>query len=370
MHIRIAPPLQTTLLTLTVATALLCKPALAASGFVYIATNQPSGNKVVQYVRSSDGMLTRVAQVATGGKGGTGNGVGNLDPLGSQDSMVLNDTGSLLLVVNAGSNELSSMQAGGAGLKLVSKVSSGGVFPNSVALRGDLVYVLNARETPNISGFRVSSTGILSAIPGSIRSLPGGSMAAPHDLRFTPDGTRLIVSEGDTNMIDIFELNNAGVTTGVVTQASAGSGPFGSKFGRSGILLNTEANSGSLSSYNVTAQDMLAVISGAVPDTQMATCWISLTGDAKFAFVSNTASGTLSSYEIERDGTLHLLSAVAGSLSGGAPIDSSLSDDSRFIYVVDSAKGRVVFFSVQGETLNSIGSVGDLPTTVQGIAAQ
>jgi 6-phosphogluconolactonase (cycloisomerase 2 family) len=195
-------------------------------------------------------------------------------------------------------------------------------------------------------------------------------MAAPHDLRFTPDGTRLIVSEGGTNMIDIFELNNAGVTTGVVTQASAGSGPFGSKFGRSGILLNTEANSGSLSSYNVTAQDMLAVISGAVPDTQMATCWISLTGDAKFAFVSNTASGTLSSYEIERDGTLHLLSAVAGSLSGGAPIDSSLSDDSRFIYVVDSAKGRVVFFSVQGETLNSIGSVGDLPTTVQGIAAQ
>jgi 6-phosphogluconolactonase (cycloisomerase 2 family) len=195
-------------------------------------------------------------------------------------------------------------------------------------------------------------------------------MAAPHDLQFTPDGTRLIVSEGGTNMIDIFELNNAGVTTGVVTQASAGSGPFGSKFGRSGILLNTEANSGSLSSYNVTAQDMLAVISGAVPDTQMATCWISLTGDAKFAFVSNTASGTLSSYEIERDGTLHLLSAVAGSLSGGAPIDSSLSDDSRFIYVVDSAKGRVVFFSVQGETLNSIGSVGDLPTTVQGIAAQ
>ena len=370
MHIRITPPLQATLLILTIATSLLCKPALAASGFVYVATNQPSGNAVVQFARSSNGMLTKVAQVATGGTGGTGNGVGNLDPLGSQDSLVLNGTGNLLLVVNAGSNELSSMQAGGAGLKLLSKIPSQGAFPNSVALYGDLVYVLNAHETPNISGFRVSSTGVLSAIPGSTRGLPGGSTATPHDVRFTPDGTRLVVSEGGTNMIDIFELNSGGVPSGVVTQPSAGLGPFGSKFGRGGILLNTEANSGALSSYDVTAQDMLAVISGAVPDTQMATCWISLTADAKFAFVSNTASGTLSSYEIERDGTLHLLNAVAGSLSGGAPIDSALSDDSRFIYVVDSAKGRIVFFSVQGASLSLIGTVGDLPTTNQGIAAQ
>src|SRR5206468_8957720 len=178
--------------------------SFAASGYVYVATNQPTGNAVVQYVRSSGGTLTKIAQVSTGGKGGTGNGVGNLDPLGSQDSLVLDGVGSLLLVVNAGSNELSSMQAGSTGLKLLSKVPSGGVFPNSVALYGNLVYLLNAHETPSISGFRVSSAGILTAIAGSIRALPGGSAAAPHDVRFTPDGTRLVVSEGGTNMIDIF----------------------------------------------------------------------------------------------------------------------------------------------------------------------
>src|SRR5206468_12573389 len=126
--------------------ALLGRDATAAThtaGFVYVATNQPSGNTVVQYSRAGNGRLTKVAEVPTAGLGGTGNGVGALDPLGSQDSLVLSGTGSLLLVVNAGSNELSSMQAGGAGLRLLSKVPSGGSFPNSVALNGNVVCVLN-----------------------------------------------------------------------------------------------------------------------------------------------------------------------------------------------------------------------------------
>src|SRR5690348_4789104 len=105
-------------------------------------TNQPSGNKMVQYQRSSSGMLTQTSVASTGGLGGTGNGVGALDPLGSQDSLVLSVT--RLLAVNAGINELSPLGVGGNGVKLLSKVASGGEFPNSVALHGNLAYVLNA----------------------------------------------------------------------------------------------------------------------------------------------------------------------------------------------------------------------------------
>jgi 6-phosphogluconolactonase (cycloisomerase 2 family) len=275
-----------------------------------------------------------------------------------------------LLVVNAGSNELSSMQAGSAGVRLLSKAPSGGSFPNSVALSGNLVYVLNAHGTPNISGFRVTTTGTLVSIPGSTRNLPGGATAAPHDIRFSLDGTRLLVTEDVTNQIDIFELNNSGIVSGVVTQASAGSGPFGMRFGRGGVLLNAEANSGSVSSYSLNADDTLTTISAAVPDTQQATCWISLTGDGKFGFVSNTASGTLSAYQVSGNGMLNLENAVAASLNGGAPIDSSLSSDSAFIYVVDSALGRIVSFRVQGASLIPLATVRGLPTTVQGIAAQ
>ena len=72
------------------ALCLVAMPAHAATqsttGFVYVATNNPCANVVVQYRRAGDGSLTKASQAATGGLGGTGNGVGNLDPLGSQDS--------------------------------------------------------------------------------------------------------------------------------------------------------------------------------------------------------------------------------------------------------------------------------------------
>jgi 6-phosphogluconolactonase (cycloisomerase 2 family) len=341
-----------------------------SGGFVYVVTNQTTGNAVIQYSRAANGSLTKVSQVSTGGLGGAGNGVGALDPLGSQDSLLLSGTGSLLLVVNAGSNQVSSLSAGAAGLHLLSTVSSAGAFPNSVALHGNLVYVLNAHGTPNISGFRLSSTGVLQPVAGSTRNLPGGATAAPHDIRFSPDGTRLLVSEDVTNQIDAFQLNNSGVATTVTTTTSAGSGPFGLRFGRGGTLVSTEANSGSVSSYSLTAQDTLDVISPSVSSTQQATCWISLTADGKFGFSSNTGSGTLSAYHIAANGVLDLESAVAGSLNGGAPIDSSFSTGSEFLYVVDSALGRVVIFKVNGASLHQIGNVTGLPTSIQGIAAQ
>ncbi len=349
-------------------------PALAAhatEGFVYVMTNQPSGNTVIQYRRATNGSLTPAGSVSPGGAGGTGNGVGALDPLGSQDSLALNGNGSLLLAVNAGSNTIASLQAGSSGLKLLSVVLSGGTFPNSVAMNGNLVYVLNAEGTPNISGFRLDSSGALQPISGSTHTLPGGAASGAHDIRFSPDGGRLLVSEGGTNQIDIFQLDGSGLVSGVTTQAAAGSGAFGMRFARSGVLLNSEAGSASVSSYELTGSNTLMVISPAVADGGAATCWITVTADGKFAFVSNTGSGTLSTYQVAGNGTLNLENAVAGSLgSGGAPIDSSLSSDGAFLYVVDSAQGRVVSFAVHGASLIPLGSVTGLPKTNQGIAAQ
>lgn len=359
-------------IVLTVATVLSpVQPAEAAhkgAGFVYVMTNQPTGNAVIQYQRASSGLLTHTATASTGGLGGTGNGAGALDPLGSQDSLVLSGDGTRLLAVNAGSNEVSALGVGSSGVALLSKVSSGGEFPNSVALNGDLAYVLNAHGTPNVTGFRIHADGVLHPIPGSTRALPGGTSAAPHDIVFSPDGARLLVTEGGTNQIDILAIADDGLITSITTQASTG-GPFGLRFGRDEVLAVTEAGTGAVATYQLTSANTLNLISAPVPDGQMASCWISLTLNGH-TFVSNTGSGNLSSYQVSADGTAALVKPVAASIAPGAPIDSALTSQGNFLYVEDSARGGVFFFSIQGNTLAEVGSVSRLPTSLQGIAAQ
>jgi len=154
-----------------------------------------------------------------------------------------------------------------------------------------------------------------------------------------------------------------------VVRTSAGGSPFGIRFGHDGVVVISKA-AGSASSYRSGDGDTLEIISCAVNDTQKASCWISLTRAASYAYLSNTGSGTLSSFQVGSNGELTLASANPG----GTPIDSSLIDsslshDSRFLYVLDSGQGRVEFFAADGASLTPLGSVS-LPTRIQGIAAQ
>jgi 6-phosphogluconolactonase (cycloisomerase 2 family) len=333
--------------------------------FVYLMSNKNPRNSIIQFRRANDGSLTRVREVATGG---SGTGASGVDPLGSQDSLVLSGDGHLLLAVNAGSSEISLFKVMRDKLTLRDKVSSRGVFPNSVALFGDLVYVLNAKgSTPHINGFRLDPEGFLHPIAGARADLPPGSAGA-NDIRFSDDGTKLLISVSGTNEILVFEVADDGVAGPPTSNMSAGGAPFGIRFGRNGIAVVSEA-AGSASSYSFNSMDALEVISGAVADTQQASCWISLDRSDRYAYVSNTGSGTISSYQVGGAGDLTLIKAIAANI-GGAPIDSSLSRDSKFIYVVDSAMGSVVILRVNAGDLSSIGTVSSLPTSIQGIAAQ
>jgi len=366
MHAKVLSPSQIVISIFAVAVFLTMLSASTAAqigdNFVYVMTNKNPKNSIVTYRRANDGSLTFAHETLTGGSGTGPNGA---DPLGSQDSLVLSGDGFVLLAVNAGSNEISVLARRGGVLTRLSKTSSGGTFPNSIALSGDLVYVLNSKGTsPNITGFRLDVNGRLHWI--ATVDIPSGSAGA-NDIRFAPDGSELLVTVSATNQILVSAVASDGTAGTPVAQTSAGGSPFGIRFGHNSNAIISEA-AGSVSSYQLTGADMLNVISGAVSDTQKATCWISVPRDGKAALVSNTGSGTLSSYSIDANGTLTLLNAVAAN-PGGAPIDSALSRDGKFLYVDESAQGKVLIFLVNGGSLTQLGSVS-LQEGIQGIAAE
>ena len=330
--------------------------------FAYVMRNTTPRNSIIQFLRHSNGSLTFVREVPTGGSGSGPNGA---DPLGSQDSLVLSGDGSFLLAVNAGSNEVSVLGPRNGQLVWLSKTASRGIFPNSIALSRDLVYVLNSKgASPNISGFRLDVNGVLHWI--ATVDLPAGDAGA-NDIQFAPDGSELLVAVSGTNQILVFPVASNGVAGSPVAETSAAGSPFGIRFGHNEVVLIADA-SGAASSYQLTGADILSTISGDVSDTQNTTCWISVARDGKFALVSNTGSGTLSSFAVGADGDLTLSEAVSAN-SGGAPIDSALSRDGKFLYVMESQQGKVLIFSVIGGGLSQIGTV-TLQEGIQGIAAQ
>jgi 6-phosphogluconolactonase (cycloisomerase 2 family) len=105
-----------------------------------------------------------------------------------------------------------------------------------------------------------------------------------------------------------------------------------------------------------------------VATTQTAACWIAISQNGKFAYTTNTGSGTISSLGIGPGGTLALSEAVAG--TGVAPLDAAFTPGGRFLYVRNGG-GNVGAFRVEAKgRLMHIGDFGQLPAGTNGLAAR
>lgn len=341
--------------------------AYASDGAVYTMSNDPSGNAVLIFDRAAmDGSLMSAGSVPTGGLG-TGSGLGN------QGAVTLSDDGRWLLVVNPGSDDLSIFRVrhDDGHLTLADRVPSGGTQPISVTKHGRLVYVLNAGGNGNIAGFRLSPHGKLMLLPASIQPLSSSSVG-PAQVAFNPKGDLLIVTEKDTNIISTYTVDRSGLASGPTAQPSQGITPFGFALDRRGRLFVSEAASGSLSSYALSDDGILQVLDGAVPTTQTAACWVALTPNGHYAYVTNTGSGTVSGFAIGHDGLLTRLdSDGVTAMPGGAPIDAAIDRSGRFLYVLDSGT-RITGYSIQRDgSLVDIGDPVNVPDgTLNGLAAR
>lgn len=329
-------------------------------GTVYSMTNSPNNNEIVAFRRGPDGTLSLMNVYRTGGRGtgtrevSSATPVEGIDPLASQGSLVLSSDKRFLFCVNAGSNSISSFRVtSSGGLILADVIASGGLQPNSLATHGNLLYVSNVGSpansfNSNITGFRIDPLGRLTVIPNSTRSLSTPN-AQPANVVFHPNGSHLVVSELTTNRLSIFQVKQDGTVSEPTVNNSSGQGPFGSYFLSTGLLLNSEAGTNALSSYTVSPNGRLIVISGSIPSGQMATCWVVATRDEHFAYTSNTGSGTISIYRINNNGALQLtgnISSTSPRLPMGAPIDSGISTDGQNFYVLNGNQGSISVFRV------------------------
>ena len=77
--------------------------------------------------------------------------------------------------------------------------------------------------------------------------------------------------------------------------------------------------------------------------------------DGKYLFTVNTGSGNISSYAINRDGSLVLIGSFAIK-GGGADIDARLSPDGKYLLVDGSGMHFVSVFAVNGGNLTEVPS--------------
>ncbi|MFL5924419.1 MAG: lactonase family protein [Gaiellaceae bacterium] len=329
---------------------------------IYVQTNDAERNEVVAFERDGEGRLTQLGRFETGGRGS------GVPHLASQSSLALE--GNRLLVTNAGSDELSLFRVTSDGMELAACIASGGSAPTSVAVHGDIAYVLN-NGSPGIAGFSLAADA--PAPLDSPVALAEG--ADPAQIAFSPDGRMLVVTERGTNSISTFAVDERGRAKGPETIASSGATPYGFGFAGDAVVV-TEAFGGELgaaaaSSYSLSG-GRLQPLSASVGDTRSEVCWAAVSKDGRFVFVTNFGDGTISSYAIGDDGSLELADAVAASTRLGEKgvRDEAITGDGRFLYALDADARRIFGWSVgEDGSLSPVGDADGLPATVAGLAA-
>lgn len=361
-----------------IAVAAVAPPSFAATstaasvengGAVFVQTDDLEHNSVVAFTRAADGHLTRVGEVRTGGRGGVEQGV-PLDALASQDSLTYDAAHHLLFAVNAGSNTVTSFRVTGSHLSRLQTVRSGGIFPVSVSAGHGNLYVLNAGGSGNVTGYRITPTGLLTPLAGASRDLGLANDArpvfitAPADIAQTADGDHVVVTTKANNTVDVFNVTD-GRLSAPVKNAAASPVPFAVSFDPHGRLAVANAGNSSVSSYRIQADGTLDTITAGTQDGQAALCWLVGAGDTFFG--GNAGSSTISAFAVDNDGTVALTGTPDGVVAHtgggtGGTIDLAITADQQFLYAENSFAGTVEGYRIEPDhTLTLVDTAAGLP---------
>ncbi len=336
---------------------------------VYTMSNDTGANAVLVFGRKANGELIAKGTVPTGGRG-LGRGLGN------QGALALGEGGRWLVVVNPGSDDITVFSADDRQLRAVGRTPSGGKMPVSVSIDDDLVYVLNA-GSDSIAGFRMNENGRLDPIVNSVRPL-SASGAGAAQIGISRGARSVVVTEKATNKLTVYPLGSDGrPAPAPQTVASPSATPFGFSFAGQRTLLVSEAaggapNGSSVSSYRIGQDGKLTLVQASTPTHQTAACWVAVTPWGRFAYTTNTGSGTVSGFSVERTGALALLNpnGVAAT-TGNGPIDMTTAAEGRLLYTLNSASHSISAFNIGPNGALTAGPVfSGLPNAANGLVAR
>jgi 6-phosphogluconolactonase len=337
---------------------------------VYVETNAAEKNEILVYRRDRDGGLQLADRVNTRGLG-TGAGLGN------QGALALSNDGRRLYAVNAGSNDISAFAIVGSRLLLTQKISSGGEMPISLALHGDLLYVVNEGSSSS-TGFYTGDDRRLHVIPGSTRPLSGAAVD-PAQISFNVLGDVLAVTEKGSSKIVVYDVVD-GVAQAPKVRDSRGMTPFGFAFDRHDNLIVSEAfggvpNASAVSSYELDgAEYPLEAVSASLRNGQTAACWVVVTRNGRYAYVANTGSSSITGLRIARNGGLSLLDkngVTATTGSGSSPIDVATSNDGRYLFALAANVGTISSYRIREDgSLKATVRIDGVPLSASGLVVR
>jgi 6-phosphogluconolactonase (cycloisomerase 2 family) len=307
-------------------------------GAVYFLSNPDGLNTVEAFSRNSTtGFVTYLGSFPSGGNGTTA-------IQGSQSHAVVAN-GSFLYAVNSGNGSFSTFRLDADGRPtLFATTSSNGTRPVSIAIHGNLLFVLNqgipagdgGSVDGGLVGFSIGADGIPAAIPGAIT--PFDSEDMPSDVFFTGNGLRLAVMRSGAKSVSTFAVDPSGALSDQQS-INVGSQPVGgaatSRLPWAGFaaIVSVVEDYGPASVVSFQAESALTIVSQVGADVDTDPCWATTSVNGQRLWTSNFQPKTLTLYRVGSDSSLvreGLYEPAPG--IGPGSLDLDVSADGRFLY--------------------------------------
>ncbi len=353
---------------------------------VYTETNNPAaGQNAVLAYRSNPvtGNLTLIGSFSTGGTGEL-NLPKVVGPDDGDHQVVASRDGRFLYAVNEGSNSITAFRIDPNGrLDRIGTVDSGGIEPDGLSVAGNQVYVANrgdATQTqpgtvaPNVTGFNVGRDGRLSLIAGSTVSFPVGTFAtqvlvtANDRLLFVQLASLSGAPEGNT--VQPFQIQGDGT---LVASPGGGVGQPINPSVQLGLAFNPHLNiiyagltgNGQVGVYTYDETGRISFVSAA-SDQGSAPCWITVSGDGRTLYASNTGTDSVGVYSLAnplqpveiQEFSLGGPHGPAGGPTQTADFELALSPNGRTLYVIGQNTSPTASFP-QGNQLHILSVARD-----------